>query len=627
MKQLIITSALVLLSSFYSIAQNTQAEYLEAKRLFNEGQYSSAKGAFGALTEDSFFGNYASFYFAMSAYRQGDLRTANDMWSQLLVKSPKWIGKQEVLFWLAYANLNDGDFNKGINFAEELTEVSNSDEIEGWLYDKFLSVLTIQELSDLYTAHEDNSRLAFIYSKQLISEPYEKRDFERINQMYAKWNFALQEQSIDDLDVIKKENYKIGVLLPFMFDINKPEYVLQNALVMGLYQGMSLAVEELARDGIQLDLVTLDTKRNEETTAQILKTVPENYLDLIVGPLYPGPVKVTKEYSKANQINMINPLSSNSDAIGDNQFSFLFKPTYESMAAELARQANREFHNRNAMIFYEKNQRDSLFAAVYKEKIEEFGFNVVWYQELTKENAKSVLDTLIAQYDVYYTKEQADSINEISNRFVKERRVRTDELKRLEKHAKGESVWDSLFYLPVTINEDQKEVTYYENLFYIKSDSIGHILGSTRKNYMANNLISAVETMGDSTVLYGFGDWLDFTMVAYNQLERIGVSMVYPDYLTYGDSTYEFIARKFIKKFNLVPNTYQLQGYELMMQLGKIMDRNGIYFQNELRKGQYYEGIIYQGLKYGSANDNQIVPIVKFENAELKIVNKERYED
>jgi hypothetical protein len=627
LKQFFIFSALILLSCFFVKAQNEQAQYLEAKRLFNNDQFSSAKGAFGALTDDPYFGNYASFYFGMSAYKHGDTRIANDMWSQLLIKSPKWKGRAEVLFWLSYSNLENGNHDKGINFTKQLSEITNSSNLELEMYKKYISILELEKIADLYEAHESSRSLAFVFAMKLNNETYEQRDFEKINQLNAKWRFNDNEQSLDDLIVIKKDKYRIGVLLPFMFDQSKPEFVLQNNLVMGLYQGMKLAVEDLNREEINLELVTLDTKRDETTTLKVLNSLPDSYLDLIVGPLYPEPVNVAKDYSKMNQVNMINPLSSNSEVIADNQFGFLFKPTYESMAKALAKQADQEFYNRNAMIFYEDNSRDSLFASVYKQEIEEYGFNVVWFQKLTNVNAKGVLDTLIAQYEVFYTQSEADSISKLDKRFVKERRIRRDEERRLEKYAKGESKWDSLFYLPVSYNEDSKPVTYYENFFYIKTDSIGHILGATRKNYLANNLISAVETMGDSTALYGYGDWLDFTMVAYNQLERIGVSMVYPDYVAYSDTTYKAFEKKFLSKYKAMPSSFQLQGYELMMQIGKLMDSHGVYFQNELRRGGYYEGLIYQGIKYGSANDNQIVPIVKFEDAELKIVNKNSYED
>ncbi|MEP0369222.1 MAG: tetratricopeptide repeat protein [Cyclobacteriaceae bacterium] len=621
--------ALLFVLPFSLVAQNAQGEYLEAKRLFSQGQYTSAKGSFGALTEDPYFGSYASFYYALSSYHQGDIDRAIDMWTQILSKYPEWSNKNEVYFWLAYANLEKANYNAGVANAQKLSKRTKSAELEQQMYDLFLTSLGLDTLAQLYQRNNTNKNLALIYGRRLMMQPYEERDFDLINRLNAKWNFDEDNFRLEELPVIKKDKYDVAVMLPFMYDENNLESVIQNDLVMQLYQGMLFASNDLMKQGVNLNLIPVDTRRSAETTEQWLQNLSPSFVDLIVGPLYPGPVSATKVFSQTNKINMINPLSSNSDVISGNQYAFLFEPTYESMAARLAEYADTTFTgNKNAMIFYEDNLRDSIFAGTYKQKIEEAGFNVVWFQSLTKENAKGVLDTLIAEYETYYTRAEADSIMELNlpKRYVKERRVRKDELDRIKRYNEGRTEWDSLYYLPVSINEDGKEVTYYENFLYIKPDSVSHILGATRKNFLANNLISAVETMGDSTELLGFGEWLDFTMLSFSQLQRIGVSMVYPDYIDRTNSTLILLENRIKRTYKTMPSKYHLQGYELVMQFGRLMGQHGVYFQNGIRSGQYLKGEVFQGMKFGSANDNQVVPVVKFENAELEIVNKESYE-
>lgn len=627
MKNLIFLFFLII-SPIILIGQSSQAEYLEAKRLFNAKQYTSAKGAFGALTEDQDFGVYASFYYALSSYKQGDVNKALEMWSQILTKYPKWENKTEVLFWLAYANLEDKKIDKGIDFAASYSKHTNSIKAINDLYNKFIYTLDIEKIEAIYQRNSDDRNLAFFYIKKLVEQPYEYRDFNLINELNNKWQFNDYGYSFEGLSNEKKDKYKVGVVLPFMYDKSNLEWSIQNDLVMDMYQGMCLAQMELKARGVNIDLLPMDTKKNKDVTTKIVETLTNSPVDLLVGPLYPDPLDKVQKFSYESQTNMINPLSANSQIIAENPFAFLFRPTYETTAVELAKQANSQFSNKNAMIFYENNTRDSLFAATYKREIEDYGFEVVWYQELTKENAKSVLDTLIDQYEVFYTQEEADSIMEIiPKRFVKERRVRKDELDRVAKFEEGRSPWDSLYYLPVSINEDEKEVTYYENILYIKPDSLGHILGATRKNFMANNLISAVETMGDSTVIYGYGDWLDFTMLSYNQLERINVCMIDPNFIDLTSEAYKEFETSLALKFATLPTKYHFIGYELIMQAGNLLNDYGVYFQNELRKGAYKSGFILEGLRYGAANDNQIVPIIKFEDAQLKVVNKELYED
>ena len=65
------TLVLALLWSMQLFSQNYQAEYLEAKRLFANKDYKSAKGAFQELAKEArgnTFSKYASFFYALSCF-------------------------------------------------------------------------------------------------------------------------------------------------------------------------------------------------------------------------------------------------------------------------------------------------------------------------------------------------------------------------------------------------------------------------------------------------------------------------------------------------------------------------------------------------------------------------------
>ncbi|WP_258104922.1 tetratricopeptide repeat protein [Marinoscillum sp. MHG1-6] len=612
--------------------QSKQAEYLEGKRMFKQGDYPSAKSYFGSLMEDKHFGNYASFYFALCALNEGDTTQALAMWKQLLVKAPNWSGEDEVLFWLAYTSFSTNSEDSGIKYSERLARKTTSDYLKKDLYAKFLYPKPIEKIQELYKTFPEDRALGAILLSKMKTQPYEMRDLRLMKELDEKLGSEETALLSEVLPMELKDRYRIGVLLPFMYDSKNIEQILQNKAVMGLYQGMISGTQELAKKKIYLDLEPIDTKRSKDEMSKALELLPSDYLDLMVGPLLSGPFEVAKEYSKNNRVNMINPVSSSSAVIGDNPFGFLFKPTYETMALALARQAIEQFNNKNVMIFYENNDRDSVFASIYKSELEQAGFKVRWYQEIDAESAKEVMDELIAEYEDYYTQEVADSIAQLPGRFVKERRLREDELRRIKKYEAGERNWDRKFYesLPVTYNQKEEAITYYETKLKIDRDSIGHILGATSRNVLANNLISAVETMGDSTVLFGFGgykDWLDFTMLSFSQLERNGVSIVYPEFVEYWSDAYVNKKNQLANQWKVEPSIYHMIGYELTVQVGYLMNRYGKYFQNGIRNGNYFPGDIFQGLKYGLANDNQIAPIVRFEESKLKVVNKDSYED
>lgn len=603
-------------------AQSEQSEYLEAKRLFNNGQYSSAKASFSALSQSKTFGSYAQFYFALSAYKQGDTKVARDSWKQLMTEYPNWEQKGEVLFWLMLTAYETEKFDEALKYGQDYNQATLNSEQEQLLMEKYFSEVTVGKLDTLASSYPDNKMLGTLLLKKLNAQPYQDRDFVRINELVSKWGFDLADFESIDLPVIRKDTYNIAVVLPFLFEsLDNTSLISQNSFVMDMYQGMQLAAEDLVAINRPVKLFPYDTKRKKDETITILNSPGFDQNDMILGPLYPGPNEAINAYSIENQVNTLNPISSNADVIGKNPFSFLLKPSYSTLAiktAELAIEENKDNHY--AMIFYEESERDSTYAAIYKSKIEQAGFEVVLYQSINKDNAKTLLDTLAATYYNYLTEEEADSINQIKGRFVRSRRVRSDEKERMKK--------DTSFVLPISLDDNEEyEIVYYEEPFYMAPDSVGHILAATRSNLFANNMISVTESRRDSIKLYGYGDWLEFTMLSYNQLDRLAVALNNPEYMDINSFSYQNLKDRIIERYKTNPSINHYRGYEAVWFAGRMMHRHGKYFQRGLRSGNIVEGKVFEGYKYGLANDNQIVPIVRFKNAKLEVVNRDLYED
>ncbi|WP_421869713.1 hypothetical protein [Marinoscillum sp.] len=603
-------------------AQSEQSEYLEAKRLFNNGQYSSAKASFAALSQSKTFGSYAQFYFALSAYKQGDTKVARDSWKQLMTEYPNWEQKGEVLFWLMLTAYETEKFDEALKYGQDYNQATLNSEQEQLLMEKYFSEMTVGKLDTLASSYPDNKMLGTLLLKKLNAQPYQDRDFVRINELVSKWGFDLADFESIDLPVIRKDTYNIAVVLPFLFEsLDNTSLISQNSLVMDMYQGMQLAAEDLGAINRPVKLFPYDTRRKKDETITILNSPGFDQNDMILGPLYPGPNEAINAYSIENQVNTLNPISSNADVIGKNPFSFLLKPSYSTLAiktAELAIEENKD--NPYAMIFYEESERDSTYAAIYKSKIEQAGFEVVLYQSINKDNAKTLLDTLAATYYNYLTEEEADSVNQIKGRFVRSRRVRSDEKERMKK--------DTSFVLPISLDDNEEyEIVYYEEPFYMAPDSVGHILAATRSNLFANNMISVTESRRDSIKLYGYGDWLEFTMLSYNQLDRLAVALNNPEYMDINSFSYQNLKDRIIERYKTNPSINHYRGYEAVWFAGRMMHRHGKYFQRGLRSGNIVEGKVFEGYKYGLANDNQIVPIVRFKNAKLEVVNRDLYED
>ena len=72
----------------------------------------------------------------------------------------------------------------------------------------------------------------------------------------------------------------------------------------------------------------------------------------------------------------------------------------------------------------------------------------------------------------------------------------------------------------------------------------------------------------------------------------------------------------------LTPTVYQMIGFETIVQYGRLLNQYGKYFQNGVRDGDTFPGVLFGGLSYGMNNDNQVVPLVRFEKKKLTQINR-----
>ncbi|MEL7144782.1 MAG: hypothetical protein AAFO69_00330, partial [Bacteroidota bacterium] len=557
-----------------AVAQNYQAEYLEAKRLYNNKEYRSAKDAFGALSASSAkhsFGEYASFFYGLSAYHQGNFKEAKDMWLQLLSRKSNWVQKDHVNWWLAAANFKTGDFDRATKYLGAIRDNTLSQTGKNLKLDYFQTVDDLPSLISLYDRHSADKDLAmFLLDRLYLSDSlahYSEQAKELIKQLDKDEEiyFPRNYQSV------KKDTYKVAVLFPFNYDsVESASAVAKNRTVMDLYEGILLAVEKLADEGKKIALYPYDTKGNRPGLAAIEEILAREEMlgmDLIIGPLYPRPFQKVFEFSKRHRINMINPISESDRVMGDNPFSFLYKSGNTVVANQLADYAFRTFENRTAFVFYE--ERDSLLAVAYKTKLEANDFQIPVFEKLNFENYREQSDILTATDDILITSSyQEDSLEQFNYVTFDERRK------------KGEMV------------------TYAEVLKVVP-DSVGHILVCSQSNLAASNFISAVIQRPDTIPLIGKRQWLDISLVTYDQMEDIGLSIIAPGFVPQNTEVFEETRRQFIRRLKTMPSDFHFTGYELMLTMGNVMHKYGNYIQEGFRKEEVVPGTLTRGFKYG----------------------------
>jgi len=125
-----------------------------------------------------------------------------------------------------------------------------------------------------------------------------------------------------------------------------------------LYQGVLLAVEDLKKQGLEINLHVFDTEKKQSTVRHTLENLGTQKLDLILGPVYSNTFEIVAEYAQANQIPVISPLSSKNKQLHNNPFVFQLNTSIQSLCDNIFNHLMSDKENKNIVIVHSKNYKE-----------------------------------------------------------------------------------------------------------------------------------------------------------------------------------------------------------------------------------------------------------------------------
>jgi ABC-type branched-subunit amino acid transport system substrate-binding protein len=150
---------------------------------------------------------------------------------------------------------------------------------------------------------------------------------------------------------------------------------------------------------------------------------------------------------------------------------------------------------------------------------------------------------------------------------------------------------------------------------------LGHIFIPSNQQNVAINFMSVMEKNFGALPVITMSNWLDYHMINYDQYERHNVHFIFPEFVDYRKPEVIAFKQAYVAKRNLIPSIYAYQGYELMMRFGRALGEFGTNFHAGMQERPAIPGILLPGFHYNGTNDNQYVPLIKFQNADLVLAN------
>ncbi|MFN7094548.1 MAG: hypothetical protein ACK4M7_04210 [Burkholderiales bacterium] len=535
--------------------------YKKAKKCYTIADYAGAKEALVPLLADTMQTSltpYAWFYYGLVAYHEGHVNLAEETFLKIYQEFSDWDQQDEVKYWLAQIAFEKKDYSQALAYLTQIHQPELAPSIQSMKSHFLHQIEDIPQLQAFLNEYPKDPIIAQVLLDKQIEQPYIKQDHELIDRLLQQ--FTLDQQTwnpVYKFPSIKKERYNVAVFLPFFIHELNYEEEQGNQFVLSLYKGIVAAVEELASQGIPINLYAYDTKKDAATTAALLEQEEVKYMDLIIGPLYANTIPLVAEFARKHQINLFNPLSSNAQVVGNNPFVYLFKPSLETQARQAAWYTQQDSSATKLGIVYGTSAEDSIKAFTYKQYIEQHTNQQV---------------SLVLQLD-------AKASREFLNMF---RNIRTD-----------------------TTQVERPDLA-----------SLSHIYIASQDELIIANVLSALEILHSKPCIIGDEAWIRQNSITLDQLQRLRLRFIAPDYIDYGKESLQQFRDQFYEQFGHYPGYYESVGYDMMLYIGNMLAQHGVYFQQHW-PNIAVPGRVFAGFCYGRHHDNQHVPIVKFQSSAL----------
>jgi len=544
-----------------------QQRYNRAKALFAQGNYQQAIEIFQPLSrveKSNPYAPYASFFYAMSALRLEDYDLAKNMFLQIKSKYPRWSKLTEANYGLANAYYALGNFEQAFSLSNDLlanNQVDNSLKEEVRAMKRYsVAQATDDELENLLVRFPEEKTVA----EQLVTNiTYSVYDEDR----QRKKDSLVQAYSIDmgDLGIasqaasVRKEQYDIAVFLPFFRDKLK----------------LSLSDNRVGNQFI------LDLYRGMELAAQDLQAEGINV------QLHAYDTQreydVTQEILDQEEIKYMDvfvgplyqgPFRAVSEFARENQ-RYMFNPL----------SGNPQIIGDNPFSYLIKpsSVTEAKLAAQYALDSLDATQAVVVTGPSKRDSAR--VYTFIENFQQAYNQEVHLEIIDDYNEETMELFVE----KLQELHELGETV------------------------VYVASD----------QELVITNTISAVVMSALPLKVIGNESWFDYTTISYDQLEELGVYLFSPVFVDYNNPKVEEFRQRYRETYYSLPSKNVYVGYDAVYFIGQMLNEYGVYFQEFFTTEQAAPSIFFQGYNYYQANDNQIIPVLYFEDGSLVLSSVE----
>lgn len=569
---------------------DAQRRYQTAVKLVQTGDYERAKTDLNSLIQQRGpLAAYANYYYALAGFRQRNFNQARAATRQLIEGFPNWRKMDDAQYLLAAICMETGQYEEALTALQTLRDPALRQDAAK-LEKNFLPRLTdLNRLKQLNQAFPGNRTVGLTLIDLIQRSSSDKDDLELSDRLTNRFGVpgtvvapattvtapassSLGEQRPATTVVPVNRNnrskgyYNVAVLFPFRlddFDADKRNR--SNQYVYDLYEGIKLAKNKLQEEGITVNLFAYDLDNDANKALELVNNPTFAQTDLIIGPLYVEPNRIALAYANQNNIVLLNPIATNSELITNQPWSFLAQPSVNQQSQKVAELVRTLNVGRRAAVYFGTARKDSLLATAYRNELKRQNYQIVDFRKLSGP-AQAMADAMQLTGSTAPTR----SLSAVAP--------------------------------PTAIN-------------------LGHVFFASSNDDDGARLLEALSRRRVSAPLIATASAFDYYRNPMSTFTRRDLYLLYPDFI---DATREPVIQfqeDYVTKRNTIPSVFALQGYDMMLFFGRQLAKNGASSLNRTGLQSDTDDYLLSGFDYTQTNDNQIVPIVKYDDGRFIKIN------
>jgi len=561
--------------------------YLDAVNLVQKGQYEPAKKTLNDIIQrGGSLAPYAHYHYALATFRQRNYEASRLMLKQLMTRFPDWRKIDDAHYLYAADAMELGRYEEALTTLQRIGDPNLGKDVAKLEQHFIGQIRDIDKIRQLNREFPENRSVALALI-DLLQRSGSKEDLELSDRLTNRFGVpatgstqpvatepapakttASPNRPAPTRPTRPKGSYNVAVMLPFRLDaFDSDRRIVASQYVYDLYYGMKLAQDKLQSEGVMVNLLAYDVENDPNKTLELVNSPAFAQTDLIVGPLYAEPNRIASAYANQNNILLLNPIATGSDLIANQPLSFLAQPSLERQAAEVAgfMQTKSEPGNRRVAVYFGESRKDSSLAVLYSDELKRRKFQVVDFRKLTGSAA-----SMAAQMLPVATRPVAST-------------------------ATGAAP------APVVLN---------------------HVFLASNSDDDGPRLLDALSRRRVSGPLVASGSAFNYYRNTASTFTRRNLYLLYPEFIDTERPMVETFQTTYLAERNTIPSIFAIQGYDMMLFFGRQLARTGGKLTSRINlRSDAEDDYLLSGFDYTKGNDNQIVPIVKYEEGRFIKIN------